>query len=118
MAGDKIGVSTHVLDIARGRPASGVPVHLERREGSDQWQQIGSGRTDHDGRCAQLLPDTDHLAPGVYRLTFDAATYQSEHGTQGLHPVVQITFQVRDGDSHFHLPLLLSPYGYTTYRGS
>ena len=118
MAHEKVGVSTHVLDIARGRPASGVPVQLERREGPEEWRRIGTGRTDHDGRCANLLADGARLSPGTYRLTFDTADYHWESSIQALHPVVQVIFLVRDGDAHFHLPLLLSPHGYTTYRGS
>ena len=118
MAHEKVGVSTHVLDIARGIPASGVPVQLERREGPEEWRKLGAGRTDHDGRCANLLADDAQLSPGTYRLTFNTATYHSESGIQALHPVVQITFLVRVADAHLHLPLLLSPHGYTTYRGS
>ncbi|HVH85973.1 MAG TPA: hydroxyisourate hydrolase [Terriglobales bacterium] len=118
MADYKIGISTHVLDIARGKPANGVPVRLEWQEDRDQWRTIGSRNTDGDGRCGNLLSDRDELAPGIYRLTFDTATYYSMQGVQPLHPLVQITFLVRDGETHLHVPLLLSPHGYTTYRGA
>lgn len=114
----KVGVSTHVLDIARGKPASGVPVQLDRSEGPEQWRRLGAGTTDQDGRCAQLAPAGARLEPGTYRLTFHTAVYHSEQGVEALHPVVQITFLVLEGDAHLHLPLLLSPHGYTTYRGS
>ena len=111
-------ISTHVLDLARGKPAPGVPVRLDRREASGNWFAVTSARTDQDGRCAQLLPQETVLPPGIYRLTFDTATYFAGQKSDGLYPLVEITFQVRDGESQFHIPLLLSPNGYTTYRGS
>ncbi len=111
-------ISTHVLDTARGKPAEGVPVRLERQEASGNWLALASARTDQDGRCSQLLSEDTVLRAGLYRLKFDTANYFAEGKVDGLYPVVEITFQVRDGDSHFHIPLLLSPNGYTTYRGS
>ena len=110
-------VSTHVLDVAQGKPAKDMPVRLERRVAAD-WILVSSSQTDGDGRCSQLLPDDETLPPGLYRLAFDTASYHLEHKTEGLYPVVEITFLVREGELHFHIPLLLSPYGYTTYRGS
>jgi 5-hydroxyisourate hydrolase len=110
-------ISTHVLDLMRGRPAKDVPVQLERQETAGQWRLLHSARTDADGRCAQLLSQ-DELSPGVYRLSFDTAAYFSTQIVSGLYPVVEITFQVREGESQFHIPLLLSANGYTTYRGS
>jgi 5-hydroxyisourate hydrolase len=112
------GISTHVLDTAKGKPALGVPVRLERQDVPGKWSPVGSGQTDQDGRCAQLLPESVLLAEGVYRLTFDTATYFAACGVDGLYPSVEIVFRVRGGESHFHIPLLLSPNGYTTYRGS
>lgn len=109
-------ISTHILDTTRGKPASDVPVRLDRQE-SGSWTPLKASRTDQDGRCAQLLP-SDDLAPGLYRLTFDTADYFAAQKTDALYPKVEITFQVRDGESHFHVPLLLSANGYTTYRGS
>jgi 5-hydroxyisourate hydrolase len=109
-------ISTHILDMNRGKPASNVPVTLQRNV-ADVWQPLNSARTDHDGRCAQLLPNDD-LPPGIYRLTFDTATYFAALKTAALYPVVEITFQAHDGESHFHIPLLLSANGYTTYRGT
>ena len=110
-------VSTHVLDVAQGTPARDVPVRLERRLSSD-WVMVSSSRTDSDGRCSQLLPEDEALRPGLYRLAFDTATYHVEQKNEGFYPVVEVTFLVREGESQFHIPLLLSPYGYTTYRGS
>ena len=111
-------ISTHVLDVAQGKPAKHVPVRLEQQSASGEWSLISDSHTDADGRCAQLLADGADLAAGIYRLTFDTASYQQAHSTDTLYPVVEITFRVREEESHFHLPLLLSPHGYTTYRGS
>ncbi len=111
-------ISTHVLDTARGKPAAGVPVRLERQDSSGKWAPVGSAQTDQDGRCGQLVPDGVALAAGVYRLTFDTTSYFGACGVDGLYPAVEILFRVRSGESHFHIPLLLSPNGYTTYRGS
>jgi 5-hydroxyisourate hydrolase len=111
-------ISTHVLDTALGKPAAGVGVRLERLEESGAWTQLASAKTDADGRCAQLLPENDGLHAGRYRLTFETGIYFAGLDVAGLYPVVEITFTVRDDDAHFHVPLLLSPHGYTTYRGS
>jgi 5-hydroxyisourate hydrolase len=111
-------ISTHVLDTARGKPASDVPVRLERWENAGEWARLRSSRTDRDGRCAQLLLENEPLCPGLYRLAFDTASYFLAQNVEGLYPMVEITFQVREGESHFHIPLLLSPHGFTTYRGS
>jgi 5-hydroxyisourate hydrolase len=111
-------ISTHILDIARGHPAENVSVRLERQDAAGNWQVITSVRTDQDGRCAELLPANEALSPGFYRLHFDTANYFAKHDAEGLYPFVEISFQVREGEPKFHIPLLLSPHGYTTYRGS
>jgi 5-hydroxyisourate hydrolase len=113
-----MGISTHVLDIAQGQPAQDVPVRLERQEAAGSWRFLASSRTDQDGRCAQLLPENEALTPGVYRLGFDTATYFGARKLDGMYPLVDVTFHVRNGEDHVHIPLLLSPNGYTTYRGS
>lgn len=113
-----IRISTHILDIAQGRPAWDVPVRLERRDASGIWRLLGAARTDQDGRCTQLLPEKEALTPGHYRLGFETATYFAARKLDGLYPLIEITFTVRDGEERFHIPLLLSPNGYTTYRGS
>ena len=110
-------VSTHILDLMRGKPAAGVLVELEERDSSGNWRAVGSARTDDDGRCGQLLPGSD-LQPGFYRLSFDTGHYFSAHKIAGLYPTITVTFEVRAGESQFHIPLLLSANGYTTYRGS
>jgi 5-hydroxyisourate hydrolase len=111
-------ISTHVLDIALGKPAKDVPVRLERREMSGNWLLLTSTRTDQDGRCIHLLPDGEVFSAGLYRLTFDTASYFVTLKVDALYPLVEVAFQVRNGESHLHIPLLLSPNGYTTYRGS
>ncbi|HEY6338758.1 MAG TPA: hydroxyisourate hydrolase [Candidatus Sulfotelmatobacter sp.] len=111
-------ISTHILDTARGRPAAHVPVKLERQEATGLWHLLTAVLTDSEGRCAQLLPPDHPLPSGCYRLRFDTANYYSSQRIEGLYPVVEITFQVRNGESHYHIPLLLSANGYTTYRGS
>lgn len=110
-------ISTHVLDVSRGKPAHMVPVRLEREDGPGKWKPLQSACTDQDGRCAQLLP-AQELQPGLYRVVFDTGNYFRATKVEGLYPVVEVTFHVREGESQFHIPLLLSPNGYTTYRGS
>ena len=109
-------ISTHVLDTARGRPAAGVPVTLEQRDEAGNWAERGRGATDADGRLRDLLREP--LAAAQYRLTFDTESYFRASGITGFFPEVQIVFIVRDAGVHHHVPLLLSPYGYSTYRGS
>jgi 5-hydroxyisourate hydrolase len=111
-------ISTHVLDISQGRPAGDVPVRLERRDAAGLWRVLAAARTDQDGRCSHLLPETEALPPGIYRLVFETANYFASRKLEALYPLVEVTFQVREGEAHFHIPLLLSPNGYTTYRGS
>lgn len=110
-------ISTHILDLARGKPASGVTVELEAQEAAGTWRLLNSASTDYDGRCAQLLAG-DELAPGLYRLRFDTAAYFAALRIESLYPAIEITFEVREGESQFHIPLLLNANGYTTYRGT
>jgi 5-hydroxyisourate hydrolase len=106
-------ITTHVLDTARGRPASGIAVVLERNE-NGAWKDLGSGTTNTDGRITNLLAEGS-LQSGTYRLTFSTGAYL---GDQAFFPQVTIAFEVRDPAQHYHVPLLLSPFGYSTYRGS
>ncbi len=110
-------ITTHVLDTSRGQPAGGVPVVLEIQPAGQDWKMLGTGRTDGDGRL-RLLPPESPLAKGTYRLTFDTSTYFGSQGVAGLYPQVVVIFTVEDPSQHYHIPLLLSPYGYSTYRGS
>lgn len=109
-------ITTHVLDTARGRPAAGVPVVLELRSGPDAWVERGRGTTDADGRVRDLVAGP--LVAGVYRLTFDTAAYFRSQNVQAFYPQVAVVFEVREPGQHHHVPLLLSPFGYSTYRGS
>jgi 5-hydroxyisourate hydrolase len=111
------GITTHVLDTSRGRPASGVPVILEIRT-EDGWREIGRGETDADGRARQLLPHGSPLTAGTWRLTFDVGIYFTALAIESFYPEASIVFIIRDPGQHYHVPLLLSPYGYSTYRGS
>lgn len=111
-------ITTHILDTSRGRPASGVPIHLEVQGADGSWHALGSGATDDDGRLRDLLPGDFDLQPGIYRLIFDTAAYFEAHSLRGFYPHVSIIFQIHDETQHYHVPLLLSPYGYSTYRGS
>ena len=106
-------LTTHVLDTALGRPAAGVPLLLERSAGG--WKAAGRGVTDADGRCKTLLKGP--LKRGTYRLTFGVAAYFKRTRQAGFYPSVTVVFAVRDA-RHHHVPLLLSPWGYSTYRGS
>ncbi len=110
-------ITTHVLDIARGRPAAGVPVVLALREG-DSWRELGRGVTDGDGRLRTLFPADEPLGPGVYRLLFDTGAYFTASGVDAFHPEAAVVFTVRDEGGRYHVPLLLAPFGYSTYRGS
>ena len=107
-------ISTHVLDIARGVPASGVAVMLEANDGAG-WRTIGRRTTDDHGRIGSFADAP--LAAGTYRLTFDTGAYHQRHDILPFFPDVAVTFDVR-AQGHHHVPLLLSPYGYSTYRGT
>jgi 5-hydroxyisourate hydrolase len=110
-------ITTHVLDTAKGRPAANVRVVLEQ-SAMNQWQTVASGATDTDGRLKTLWPESTPLVPGIYRLLFDTSSYFAASGTRAFYPQVVIVFEAASGEAHYHVPLLLSPYGYTTYRGS
>jgi len=109
------GISTHVLDTALGQPARGIRVVLERASLNGSWLPVGDGRTDTSGRIAQMLGSAP-LEEGVYRLTFFAGDYFE--GRECFYSEITVQFVVRDPATHYHIPLLLSPYGYTTYRGT
>ena len=111
-------ITTHVLDTSRGCPAAGVRVALEQVDINEQWQVVGHGVTDGDGRLRTLLAESAEPLPGVYRLVFDTGAYFEAHGTRGFFPRVVVTFEVSGERGHYHVPLLLSPFGYSTYRGS
>jgi 5-hydroxyisourate hydrolase len=111
-----MGLSTHILDTAIGRPAANVPVALARLRG-EQWTEMGQGVTDADGRCKTLLGEAT-LEAATYKITFSTAEYYAAEKLSGLYPHVEIVFAVSDATQHYHIPLLLTANGYTTYRGS
>ena len=112
-----MGISTHILDTALGRPATGVPITLARLT-DGVWSRINDAATDADGRCKHLLPATQALQPGTYRIHFETAVYYKHNHLEGLYPYVEIVFTIADTAQHYHIPLLLTANGYTTYRGS
>ncbi|WP_426997138.1 hydroxyisourate hydrolase [Pseudarthrobacter sp. N5] len=107
-------VTTHILDTGAGRPAAGVAVVLYTHDGGS-WRQLAGGTTDADGRAKDLGPE--QLPAGKYRLNFDTGTYYASLGTATFFPEVDLVFEVT-GSEHYHVPLLLSPFAYSTYRGS
>ena len=109
-------ITTHVLDLSRGCPAAGVQVILEHEAGGS-WKLIGSGITNTDGRITDLLPSKS-IETGVYRLLFNTGKYFAAQHTQTFYPEVIVTFRIENSDQHYHVPLLVSPFGYSTYLGS
>ncbi len=129
-------LSCHALDTSTGRPADNLKLMLEKQPDAAAWKQycqdrfntessekprweaLGKGTSNSDGRCPDLLPAGTQLQPGLYRMSFDTASYFDSHNQTGFYPLVQIVFEIQAEDEHYHIPLLLSPYGYSTYRGS
>lgn len=110
------GITTHVLDLALGRPAAELLVRLDRLTGAG-WERVVERETDADGRVKDLYAEPQ-IPKGVYRLTFATRPYFHGRGVPTFYPEVTVTFEVGDGGQHYHVPLLVSPYGYSTYRGS
>ena len=113
-----MSITSHVLDTARGKPAGGMTVVVEFSKGADRWVELARGVTDRDGRITQFTPDFTPLSPGPYRLRFLTAAYFTALGTHGFYPEIDVIVQIDDPAQHYHIPVLLSPFGYTTYRGS
>ena len=111
-------ISTHVLDTALGAPARGIGVTLQRSSPNGGDTEVGAGVTDDDGRVRDLLARGVTLAEGTYRLRFDTAAYFTRTGREGFFPEITVTFLVGRAAQHYHVPILLSPFGYSTYRGS
>lgn len=112
------GISTHVLDTAGGHPVPNMAVTLEQGDGQGGWRAMGRGTTDGDGRLHLPMPAGASLVPGPYRLTFDTRGYFEANRVAAFYPSVAVTFEAAAGETRYHVPLLLSPFGYTTYRGS
>lgn len=110
-------ITTHVLDTALGRPAEAIAVTLYRVNASGDNTQVGSSQTDGDGRATDLMPE-GAAAAGTYRIVFHTADYFSSSSRNAFYPQVEVMFEVTADGGHYHVPLLLSPFGYSTYRGS
>jgi len=111
------GLTSHVLDTAAGQPATGIEVTLAQRH-QGEWRELASTTTDADGRTGDLWPAGRTMEPGTYRLRFAVGDYHRAQGVAGFYPWADVVFAVSDPAAHYHVPLLLSPYGYSTYRGS
>ena len=111
-------ITTHILNTTSGKPGAGIPVVLERKTHSAGWQVIAEGMTDIEGRVNDLLSTRDAFLPGHYRLMFEIGPYFLMQNIECFFPQVTISFVVKDTVEHYHVPLLLSPFGYSTYRGS
>ncbi|KAI0226771.1 5-hydroxyisourate hydrolase [Lamellibrachia satsuma] len=112
-------LTTHVLDTAKGRPAQNVPITLFRQTASTQWQHLSSGMTNADGRCPNIISKSEFVS-GRYKLTFDTCAYFRQNQQTGFYPYVDVVFEISDPDVHYHVPLLLSPFGNSsvTWRNS
>jgi 5-hydroxyisourate hydrolase len=111
-------ITTHVLDTTYGIPGRGISVILEIARGPDQWTELARGITDDDGRIDQFDPLLPKLGPNVYRLRFATGAYFNSLGIRAFYPEVHVVVQIDDLARHYHVPLLLSPFGFSTYRGS
>lgn len=112
----KSPITTHILDTAKGCPAESIKVTLEKLNESEQWESLGTGTSDADGRVNDLLDTLDQFHLGTYRLNFAVGPYFKN--IESIYTDIPITFTVKDINQHYHIPLLLSPFGYSTYRGS
>jgi len=110
-------ITTHILDTARGKPAASVPLALYQQHGTD-WTELAAASSNEDGRIAGLLDVNRTLPAGTYRMHFDTAAYFSAQSLSVFYPYVDVVFNLDGSGDHYHIPLLLSPFGYSTYRGS
>jgi 5-hydroxyisourate hydrolase len=119
MSAQRSPITTHVLDISRGKAAASVKVALEQRISDTEWKLIKRSATNSDGRVEDLLPIGAQVDAGVYRLGFETAEYfRAQGATPTFYPSVSILFEIKNPKEHHHVPLLLSPFGYSTYRGT
>lgn len=111
-------ITTHVLDTTRGKPAAGLAVVLETSAGADRWTELGRAVTDGNGRISDFNPPLAALERRVYRLRFSTGAYFAASHVRTFYPEVPVVIEIEDPAQHYHIPLLLSPFGYSTYRGS
>jgi len=109
-------ITTHILDTTKGRPAAGVAIILSLQHGNE-WDEIAKGVTNADGRITDLLRKDLVLPEGIYKMKFDTKPYFEKQAVATFYPFVEIVFTIT-GNEHYHIPLLISAYGYSTYRGS
>lgn len=110
-------ITTHVLDTAIGKPAQGIDLTLSQFV-NNEWKLLGGGTTNSDGRVGNLLPDSIVLAAGRYKVLFVTEQYFQQQNVNAFYPYAEIVFDIEGDGQHYHIPLLLSPFGYSTYRGS
>jgi 5-hydroxyisourate hydrolase len=110
------GITSHVLDTSRGQPAVDLKIELHQKSG-EGWKFVGGGLTDTNGRCNALMSNAPFVA-GTYRLMFHAGAYYKSQKLETFYTEIPVIFEVRDANGHYHVPLLISPFGYSTYRGS
>jgi len=110
-------ITTHILDTTRGLPARNVPITLFIQKG-DSWEKLAGGVTNDDGRLPALLADNVQLPAGIYRMHFETSSYFAANKENGFYPYVDIVFELDGNGGHYHIPLLLTAFGYSTYRGS
>lgn len=110
-------ITTHILDVSKGKPAAGVTVKLFSLNKNSEWKEIGNGITNTDGRVIDLLQKDIIPEKGIYKIKFMTGEFFKKNNTAGFYPFVEIVFEI-DSSEHYHIPILISPFGYTTYRGS
>jgi len=111
-------ITTHVLDTSQGCPGANIQVRLEQQKNGGNWQEISSGVTNADGRVMDLIPEEEVLDSGIYRMIFVTGPYLEQQGISFFYPEIEVRFLLSHPEQHYHIPLLLSPFGYSTYRGS
>lgn len=110
-------ITSHILDTSLGQPAHGVQITLFQQNGDD-WKKLGSASTNDDGRVSDFLGSSEVLTAGIYKLTFGLSEYYARLKTESFYPYAEIAFEIAGDGQHYHVPLLLNPFGYSTYRGS
>lgn len=110
-------ITSHILDTSLGSPAQGVPISLLQQT-DDRWMPLGSGETNADGRVSDFIGNDNVLPAGIYKLSFELRDYYKKRNTQSFYPYAEVVFEIAGDGQHYHVPLLLNPFGYSTYRGS